>query len=530
MIVGKGTRHGDVTRTGCSCVGGLAVGVAILGSRGGHVGIISASEVGTTRAPARNPSDLVCTPLPESTVTPLRLLAVAVCVLLPLPIIQGQGESRPTSRTTSDSRPASRDRADRRARRRAHRDLVIPPLEGEVHDAGDGITWCLIRRARRKRRLLEVGDTIKVHITAWDKKKWDDPIAPQRVELLTTRKRDDAPRRKPAELDVGMLPVEAFNRVFPKLRIGDKVRIDTPAKWAFGPRPMGPIPPNTDLIYAVEVLEVIRSIEVPEPQQHRFDEAKAVRIDERRMYQTLAEGEGEPIGPHGIVIYDFLSSNSEGRILSYSRMRKGNVFAGQAGRMRADFASKFSPGAREGSQFLVRTDMRGTNRPLAALSLGDPPFHFLQFNVRRLIRFEPRIDDMKKSESGLAFRIERPGKGKEIKPTHHVVMHYAWWLPDGTLIEASYARGSRNTLWQVALPRGMVEGIRMLRPGGKIWMQVPAELAWGSRGRPGVPSGSPVVMLVEVFDSKQLDPLPKRPNSRPTTRPDKSEKKSADGR
>ncbi|MFT7618692.1 MAG: FKBP-type peptidyl-prolyl cis-trans isomerase [Planctomycetota bacterium] len=421
------------------------------------------------------------------------LLLFALILAAPL---MAQSDSKPQSRPTEPTSRPAKKLTPRELKLMQTRDLVVPEMKNPIEEK-NGVKWCYIRRAKAKMPLLRIGDIAKVHITLWDQK--------DQREIMTTRRRAGRGHGLGA-INVGVSLV-GLDMVLPKLRIGDKVRIDVPSASAFGEVGVPQVGPNTDLIYSISIHEIEKHVDIPKPGE--FDEKKAIKITEAKSYVILKDGKGPIAGDHGIVVYDFLATNENGRIVDYSLLRDYAIMGGEASKCIPSYLRLFSPVARVGTEFIVRIDFDGVPVSERPFAMANARYCYMQLLTRWVIPFEPSTKKMKTAESGLQYEIINPGEGKQIKPTHHVTMHYAWWRADGHLIESSYARGTTNTLRQVALPKGMVEGLNLIRPGGKIRMKVPSELAWGDRARKDLPANSDVFMLVELFKSEQLDPLVK---------------------
>ena len=432
-----------------------------------------------------------------------RALVFLLCLCL-TPLLNAQKKP--------DSKPTSQPSKSEKERKRLQRlDLVVPEMKNPK-DVGEGVKWDYIRKAKKKRKRVRLGDRVKIHVTLFDQK--------EKKELMSTRKRPTKgqPKGKLAQLNVGGT-TPGLDRVLPLLNVGDKARVDVPSKMAFGEAGINIVKPNTDLIYIVEIHDIVSHVDIPE--RPKWDQEKAQKIDEKIDYIFYKDGKGPLAGEFGIVVYDYMMFSEFGDIVDFSKFREYAVMAGQANSMHSKYQSTFSPLARAGAEFIVKMDISHMpkNRQPFALR-GSKDLYFLLM-ARWVVPFEPSTENMKVTKTGLKYEIIEAGEGPAIKDTHHVKIHYAWWTKDGKLIESSYARGTTNTLRQIALPAGMVEGLHLLRPGGKARLYVPSALAFGERGRKDCPPNTDVIMKIELFESKQLDPLPKKKK----TSEDKDDKK-----
>lgn len=109
-------------------------------------------------------------------------------------------------------------------------------------------------------------------------------------------------------------------------------------------------------------------------------------------------------------------------------------------------------------------------------------------------------------ESGLAYKVLEAGAGEPIEQKDKVWVHYAGWLPDGTLFDASYGQDARPFRFKVGKGQvipGWEEGVQQLKPGGKAILVIPPELGYGSEGYPPtIPPNTNLVFIVEVVEVK----------------------------
>ncbi len=56
---------------------------------------------------------------------------------------------------------------------------------------------------------------------------------------------------------VGAEVIKGWDEAFQELHVGDQARLEIPASLAYGDKGLGKVPPNEDLVYDVEILEII---------------------------------------------------------------------------------------------------------------------------------------------------------------------------------------------------------------------------------------------------------------------------------
>jgi FKBP-type peptidyl-prolyl cis-trans isomerase FkpA/FKBP-type peptidyl-prolyl cis-trans isomerase FklB len=106
-----------------------------------------------------------------------------------------------------------------------------------------------------------------------------------------------------------------------------------------------------------------------------------------------------------------------------------------------------------------------------------------------------------RTPSGLIITTIRPGTGASPGPNSQVTVHYHGTLIDGTVFDSSVQRGEPAALTLGSTIRCWVEGVPMMKVGGKSRLVCPPELAYGDRGAPPrIKPGATLVFEVELLD------------------------------
>lgn len=113
------------------------------------------------------------------------------------------------------------------------------------------------------------------------------------------------------------------------------------------------------------------------------------------------------------------------------------------------------------------------------------------------------VAGMEKTASGLHYKINRVGEGKNSSVGSTVFVHYRGMLIDGTVFDSSYERDEpfSFTLGQGQVIPGWDEGIALLNKGASAKFVIPSDLAYGSSGAGGViPPNATLIFEVELVD------------------------------
>ena len=107
---------------------------------------------------------------------------------------------------------------------------------------------------------------------------------------------------------------------------------------------------------------------------------------------------------------------------------------------------------------------------------------------------------VKVTSTGLEYKVLRKGKGKKPKATSKVTVNYKGTLLDGSTFDSSYDRGKPATFALNQVIPGWTEGLQLMSKGAKYEFFIPAKLAYGPAGRPGIPPNSTLIFDVELID------------------------------
>ena len=123
--------------------------------------------------------------------------------------------------------------------------------------------------------------------------------------------------------------------------------------------------------------------------------------------------------------------------------------------------------------------------------------------------------------SGLQYKVLTAGSGDSPKRTDEVTVNYRGTLLDGTEFDSSYKRGEPANFRVDRVIPGWTEALQLMKPGGKLQLYVPPQLAYDTHSRPPIPPGALLLFDVELIGVKPPEAAaePARPGAPPPASP-----------
>ena len=124
---------------------------------------------------------------------------------------------------------------------------------------------------------------------------------------------------------------------------------------------------------------------------------------------------------------------------------------------------------------------------------------------------------IKTTTSGLQYKVISEGKGESPKEDAQVKVHYKGTLLDGTEFDSSYKRNEPAVFPVTGVIPGWTEALKMMKTGAKWELAIPSDLAYGPRGRPGIPPNSVLQFTVELVEimKEQKKPMAINKDNKP---------------
>ena len=100
---------------------------------------------------------------------------------------------------------------------------------------------------------------------------------------------------------------------------------------------------------------------------------------------------------------------------------------------------------------------------------------------------------------GLQYLVLTNGTGAMPSASDTVSVNYRGTLLDGTEFDSSYKRGQPASFPVGGVIRGWTEALLKMNVGSNWKLFIPADLAYGEQGRPGIPPNSVLIFEVELL-------------------------------
>lgn len=101
--------------------------------------------------------------------------------------------------------------------------------------------------------------------------------------------------------------------------------------------------------------------------------------------------------------------------------------------------------------------------------------------------------------SGLQYKVIQEGTGKQPAATDEVTVHYRGTFVDGKEFDSSFKRNQPATFPLNRVIPGWTEGLQLMKEGAKYEFYIPGNLAYGPRGRQGIPPNATLIFEVELI-------------------------------
>jgi len=246
------------------------------------------------------------------------------------------------------------------------------------------------------------------------------------------------------------------------------------------------------------------------PVFRKGDPEKQKKTESGIVWEVVAAGEGNPSTKDQGISFRFALFNKRGELIHHSGQLEGGRHGGAVahialGSHRLRFLEEMALLMKPGGRYRMEVPPElcfgdtavGPNLPAGSATVWEVEV----LKVTDIPKFRrPDAESATTTESGLIYEVVKAGEGKSPGPTDTVTVYYTGWLTDGTLFDSGHARGSTTTFPLNGVIPGWTEGLQLMKVGGTTLFEIPGDLAYAKRPRPGLPFDpkETLVFIVEL--------------------------------
>jgi FKBP-type peptidyl-prolyl cis-trans isomerase len=123
----------------------------------------------------------------------------------------------------------------------------------------------------------------------------------------------------------------------------------------------------------------------------------------------------------------------------------------------------------------------------------------------QFLRQNKQKEDVQVTDSGLQYKVMKPGSGQSPDANDRVTVHYTGKLLSGEVFGSSRKRGQPATFGVNEVIPGWTEALQLMKPGAKYKLWIPSDLAYGQQGAGKIKPGSTLIFTVELLKVSRND-------------------------
>ena len=325
------------------------------------------------------------------------------------------------------------------------------PQDKEVQEHPSGIAYSILQPGTGKVK-PEKGDSALINFSEWlaDGTHIESSEQPVRINIGDPNVR--------LGLQVGASLVTK----------GGKVKLTVPPERAYGKQGViGHIPPNSTMIYVVELLDYQYR---PKPAQFwKGDPAKTKTTKSGMKYEVLTEGKGGSPSGRDIVEIEFTIWSVDGQMLG-GTFKGGQTMTAPVGQMSHAFFREVLPMMKKGSVWRIVAPADLTAEQVQQ----DTVWQVELINTQKTPAMPPGKDEASTStKSGLYFERLAPGKGDRPRTGYVCELEWDFWREDGSWFAGSMLQGDVQQIVGKSTHKFLDEILLKMQIGEVMRVEVP---------------------------------------------------------
>jgi peptidylprolyl isomerase len=305
--------------------------------------------------------------------------------------------------------------------------------------------------------------------------------------------------------------IEGWDKGLVGMKVGEVRKLSVPSVMAYGDNSLEGIPPNSDLMFVVELVHAEKPLEAD---KFPADIEKLKWRDMGRGLKVYDEkaGNGKQNVAGNVIKVHYTGWLLSGRKFGSSKdLGKSLETVMGAGKMIKGWETGLE-GMREGGVRWLRVS--------PAMGYGATAFSMIPPNSTLIFRVEMVSSDVdpelakhmdffpdttllkyENGPEGLRYAVVKQGEGEPARSGHRAIVHYTGWMVNGYKFDSSRDRGQPFAFELGAgnVIRGWELGVQGMLPGEKRILVVPPGLGYGSRGAGPIPGGATLIFAVEYL-------------------------------
>ncbi|NRA96879.1 MAG: FKBP-type peptidyl-prolyl cis-trans isomerase [Planctomycetes bacterium] len=340
-------------------------------------------------------------------------------------------------------------------------DKLVIPKDKDPVTTSSGLKYSVLRAGAGGLH-PKMHDEVTVHYTGWLE---DGTIFDSSVK-----------RGEPSKFRLGRV-IKGWNEGLTKITVGGKIKLTIPSDLAYGDTGNSRIPAKATLIFQIELLALSAVPVYTEP-----DPEKQKKIASGLTCQVIQAGTGDVCGSEAAVHIRFALWSGDKKLQDCSDFYNQDV--------KLKITSAPLPFLKEVLPLMKAGEIWRIDVPAKHGGGRTGVWHVEVISVQQPLSIPefklPTAEELKTTASGLQMMVVAAGEGMSPTRQDSVSCHYAGWRKrDGKLFDSSFGRGEPTTFSVGGVIPGWTEALLSMKAGGKVWLVIPAKLAYGKRGAGG---------------------------------------------